>query len=120
MQMKRLQHVADTMCQVFCGWRLIESKPNLVNLGSGTLEINALTGQCLFQGKSIRQLRIAEEIRAWMQQDLATNNPNCAAHRRADSALERTRERDVLFGWKSSTHGENKSMYFGVLGPSYR
>jgi hypothetical protein len=63
---KRLQHVADTMCQMFCGWRLIESKPNLVNLGSGTLEIDAITGQCLFQGKSFEQLTIAEEIRAWL------------------------------------------------------
>jgi hypothetical protein len=52
---KGLQHVADTMCQMFCGWRLIESKPNLANLGSGTLEIDTITGQCLFQGKSIDQ-----------------------------------------------------------------
>jgi hypothetical protein len=54
---------------MFCGWRLIESKPNLVNLGSGTLEIDAITGQCLFQDKSIDQLKIAEEIRAWLRQD---------------------------------------------------
>jgi hypothetical protein len=70
---KRLQHVADTMCQLFCSCRLIESKPNLVNLGSGTLEINAITEQCLFQGESIDQLKIAEEIRGWLRQDLATN-----------------------------------------------
>jgi hypothetical protein len=50
---KRLQHVADTMCQMYCGWRLIESKPNLVNLGSGTLEIDAITGQSLFQGTRV-------------------------------------------------------------------
>jgi hypothetical protein len=58
---------------MFCGWRLIESKPNLVNLGSGTLEIDAITGQSLFQGKSIDQPKIAEKIRAWLRQDLATN-----------------------------------------------
>lgn len=73
MRRKRLQHVADTMCQMFCGWRLVESKPSLVNLGSGTLEIDAITGQCLFQGKNIGPLTIAEEIRAWLEQDLATN-----------------------------------------------
>jgi hypothetical protein len=44
-----------------------------VKLGSGTLEIDAMTGQCCFQGKIIGQLRIAEEIRLWLQQDLATN-----------------------------------------------
>ncbi len=79
MHRKRLQHVADTVCQMFCGWRLIESKPNLLRLGSGTLEIDAITGQCLFQGKTIGQLTIAEEIRAWLQQDLATNKIPIAA-----------------------------------------
>ena len=51
---------------------MIGSKPSIVNLGSGTLEIDAITGQCLFQGKNIGPLTIAEEIRAWMEQDLAT------------------------------------------------
>ena len=73
MHRKRLQHVADTMCQMLCGWRFNVSKPNLLNLGSGTLEIDAITGHCDFQGKRIGQLTIAEEIRAWLQQDLATN-----------------------------------------------
>ena len=67
------------MCQMFCGWRLIGSKPSLVNLGSGTLEIDAITGQCLFQGKAMGQLTIAEEIRTWLQQDLATNRIPIAA-----------------------------------------
>ena len=67
------------MCQMFCGWRLIESKPNLLKLGSGTLEIDAITGQCVFQGKTTGQLTIAEEIRAWLQQDLATNKIPIAA-----------------------------------------
>jgi hypothetical protein len=79
MRRKRLQHVADTMCQMFCGWRLIESKPNLLKLGSGTLEIDAVTGQCVFQGETTGQLTIAEEIRAWLQQDLATNKIPIAA-----------------------------------------
>jgi hypothetical protein len=61
------------MCQMFCGWRLIGSKPSLVKLGSGTLEIDATTGKCFFQRENIGQLTIAEEIRAWMQEDLATN-----------------------------------------------
>jgi hypothetical protein len=73
MRGKRLQNVADTMCQMFCGWRLIRSKPDLVNRGSGTLEIDGITGGCRFQGKAIEQLTIAEEIRAWLQQDLVTN-----------------------------------------------
>jgi hypothetical protein len=67
MRGKRFQHIADTMCQMFCGWRLVGSKPSLVNLGSGTLNMDAITGQYLFNGKKIAQLTIAEEIRAWIQ-----------------------------------------------------
>ena len=74
MRRKRLQHVADIICQMFCGWRLNASKPNLVDLGSGILQIDAMTGNCIFQGKQIDQLRIAEEIRAWMSDDLTANN----------------------------------------------
>ena len=80
---KRLQHVADTMCQMFCGWRLIGSKPNLVDLGSGTLEIDAITGECLFAGRIIEQLTIAEEIRAWVRDDLAANEIPVVALNRA-------------------------------------
>jgi hypothetical protein len=74
MRRERLQNISDTMCQMFCGWRLINSKPNLLTLGSGVLEIDAITGECLFQGKTLAQLTIAEEIRAWMHQELATND----------------------------------------------
>jgi hypothetical protein len=44
---------------MFCGRRLVGSKRMLVELGSGTLEIDA-------------QLPIAIELVGWMQQDLAT------------------------------------------------
>ena len=88
MRRKRLQNAADTMCQMFCGWRLIGSKPNLLKLGSGTLEIDAITGQCLFQGKTIGQLAIAEEIRAWLQQDVATKKIPIVALTRAHLAVK--------------------------------
>ena len=73
MRRKRLKNVADTLCQMFCGWRLVGSKRTLAELGSGTLEIDALTGQCQFQGKPILQLPIAMELAGWMKQDLATH-----------------------------------------------
>ena len=88
MRRKRLQRTADTMCQMFCGWRLIGSKPNLLKLGSGTLEIDALTGQCVFQGKATGQITIAEELRAWLQQDLLTNKIPIAALTGAQLAVK--------------------------------
>lgn len=43
MRRKRLQHAADTLCHMFCGWRLVNSYQELERLGSGTLLIDALT-----------------------------------------------------------------------------
>jgi len=45
-----------------------------VDLGSGTLQIDAMAGNCTFQGKQIDRLRIAEEIRTWIRDDLTANN----------------------------------------------
>jgi hypothetical protein len=88
MHRKRLQHAADTICQMFCGWRLIESKPSLLKLGSGTLEIDAITGQCRFEDKTTGQLNIAEEIRAWLRRDLESNEIPIAALTGARLAVE--------------------------------
>jgi hypothetical protein len=73
MRIKRLKHAADILCQMFCGWRLAMSKPELVGLGSGVLEIDALTGNCYFDGRTIAQLSIAAELREWLKEDLASN-----------------------------------------------
>lgn len=69
MRRKRLQNVADNLCHMFCGWRLNASKPLLVELGSGKLEIDALTGQCAFQKAAIR-LPIAQELHSWIHKEL--------------------------------------------------
>jgi hypothetical protein len=58
---------------MFCGWRLINSKPELVKLGSGTLSIDALTGNCYFNRQPIEQLSIAVELREWLKDELTTN-----------------------------------------------
>ena len=44
MRRKRLQHAADNLCQMFCGWQQASSKHRLVELGSGSLEIDVLSG----------------------------------------------------------------------------
>jgi hypothetical protein len=73
MRPKKLQGIANTICHVFCGWRLISSKPILVKLGSGILDIDALTGHCTFNDKRIEQLPIAEEIRFCFQHALSAS-----------------------------------------------
>jgi hypothetical protein len=71
MRRKRLQHVADNLCQMFCGWRQIFSKRRLVELGSGVLVLDVLHERCAFQGAPIEPLPILAELRAWMARDLA-------------------------------------------------
>jgi len=58
---------------MFCGWRLISSKPKLVKLGSGTLEINALNRDAAFSGREI-PLPIADEVSAWLQKELLAHH----------------------------------------------
>lgn len=83
MRRKRLQHAADTICHMFCGWRLINCKPQLVELGSGTIRIDVLSGNCSFDGRPISQLSIAEELRLWLLEDLEANKIPIAGLTRA-------------------------------------
>jgi hypothetical protein len=55
---------------MFCGWRLINSYRRLVTLGPGTLEIDALTAGCWFNGVSVEPLSIAWELHFWLKDDL--------------------------------------------------
>jgi hypothetical protein len=71
MRRKRLNHAADTFCQIFRGWRLSNSLHTLVKLGSGTLIINAKDGTCTIDGASIETLPIASEVNGWFTEDLA-------------------------------------------------
>jgi len=88
MRRKRLKHVADTLCQMFCGWRQIFSKPQLVQLGNGRLEIDALTGSCSFNGTPIDQVSVAIELRAWLEQDLMQHNIPKSALKEASVSAE--------------------------------
>jgi hypothetical protein len=68
---KRLQHAADMLCRMFCGWRLANSYRSLASHGTGTLRIDALTGSCAFEGVGIESLPIAEELQHWLRSELA-------------------------------------------------
>lgn len=74
MRRKRLKHVAFTLCEMFCGWRLINSYNAIAELGSGVLSINVPTAKCDFNGKEIKSIHIAGELQFWFQKELADNN----------------------------------------------
>ena len=74
MRRKRLNHAADTLCAIFCGWRLMNSYASLQVLGSGILHIDALTLLCKFNGIETEPLSIAHELNAWLLSDLRKHN----------------------------------------------
>jgi hypothetical protein len=80
----KLQNMTQTLCQMFCGWRLTSSKPRLVTLGSGILEIDVMTGQCAFEGEPIPQLPIATELQASLFHNLELEHVPAAAVTRAN------------------------------------
>src|ERR1700674_5758431 len=63
-----LKNAGDTLCHMFCGWRQVFSKSRLVELGSGTLEIDVLTSESVFGGNHIPTLPIASELQLSLQQ----------------------------------------------------
>jgi len=69
MRRKRLKHAADTLCHMFCGWRLANSYSDIEMLGSGTLSIDALTGDSTFNESPTGELNIAGELHAWLIED---------------------------------------------------
>src|SRR5436190_23049349 len=73
MRRKRLNHAAQQLGQMFCGWQLHPDKPRLEQLGSGTIEIDALSGQARFKGSSIASLAIAATLKQWLLEDLGRN-----------------------------------------------
>jgi hypothetical protein len=74
MKQRRLQHAADILCHMFCGWRLINCYAEMERLGSGELQVDALTADCVFNGIPIESLSIAHELQHWLLTDLAANN----------------------------------------------
>ena len=110
MRRKRLQHAADILCQMFCGWRLINSYRELERLGSGRWRINALTEQCLHNGIAVKSLTIAGELAAWLKEELAANNIDIAA------VHEATLEADVILGSVPRNDRRNKDVHYAPDG----
>ena len=73
---------------MFCGWRLVNSYPQLERLGSGTLIIDALSQACSFNGQTIEPLTIAGELAAWLREDLAAHHIDDSQLRQATLVAE--------------------------------
>ena len=74
MRRKRLQHHADTLCHIFCGWEIMVDWTNLTRLREGRLEIDLLEGTCRHNGYSIAPLEMNQILKNWFHKDLQENN----------------------------------------------
>jgi hypothetical protein len=73
---KVLQDYANTVCDMFVGWRLAVSGddiPRLIEIGSGDLELNLLDGAVVLNGSTPTELGIAREVVAWLQDRCAAD-----------------------------------------------
>jgi hypothetical protein len=107
MRHKRLQHVANTLCHMFCGWQLMFSYPMLEQLGSGTLRLNVLTEDCSFNDTPIPPLAIAGTLAAWLRQELMDNHIDIAA------LTEATLTAQLDIKRIESRHRQRNNQYFG-------
>ncbi|MFA5260882.1 MAG: hypothetical protein WC450_06615 [Candidatus Omnitrophota bacterium] len=74
MKRKRFNHQVETLCQIFCGWRLVNSHEALTKLGSGEIRIDLLKKQAFFNEQLLNEFNIAEEMYTWFYKDLSQHN----------------------------------------------
>jgi hypothetical protein len=67
---KILQDVANTLPQMFVGWRMVEDLETLAELPDGTLEIDVLTETVRHSSGLTPRLHIAGELAAWLRNRL--------------------------------------------------
>lgn len=69
-----LQQIANIVCYIFCGLKLMGSCRRLADLGSGTLAIDVISAGCRFNGRPIDALPIAVELRENLEHLLKRHN----------------------------------------------
>ncbi|MDJ1498543.1 hypothetical protein QNI19_36745 [Cytophagaceae bacterium DM2B3-1] len=72
MKKKRLQHQANVICEMFCGWRLEEDCQILLELGKGKLDCDILSQKAFCDGVA-SELQIVKAIYQWLQADWLQN-----------------------------------------------
>lgn len=88
MSIKRLNHHAQNLGQMFCGWQLMFDYKRLADLRNGTLAIDMLSGSCRHNGQKIDGLRIVKRLRNWMLRDLRDHKVDLQRVRRAELEVE--------------------------------
>lgn len=101
MKRQRLQHQADNLAQMACGWRVVGDLRRFAELQKGRIEINALTAEARFGGKPLGRLSLAEELAAWLAKDREQNGIPADYVSRAH----------VLLDFTTTTDAPGKALY---------
>jgi hypothetical protein len=67
---KVLQDFANTFCQQFLDLGSGHDVATFVRLGSGSYSMNLLTGECMQDGTLIPNLKVCQEYRRWLAEQL--------------------------------------------------
>lgn len=110
MKLKRLNHQAQNLGQMFCGWELMFDYKRLAELGSGILTLNILTKECQNNENSIPPLQIASTLNHRMTQDLAAHGIELEAIEVASLEVEFKTERHK--GQKGDTSWADPTPYY--------
>ena len=107
MRRKVIQHYADTICQMFCGWQLMGDFRRLEQLGNGRLSIDLLCGACIHNGKRVEQLSIARILQAWVYErcakDAVPTDALSQIHLEADLDVQQSeKQRDPSVRWPNA------------------
>jgi len=93
MRRKRLQHVAQNLGQMFCGWQLFQDWSRLSSLGAGIIEMDFRTGLCTHNGVTIPPLTMMEVLGHWLNDDLKSQGLSLESLETATLKVEFSTER---------------------------
>ena len=78
---------------MFCGHQLAADYERIAELGSGLIELDALTKECSHNGVGIVPLQIAEVLQEWLHRDLESNSIPVSNVEKANLQIEFDTER---------------------------
>jgi hypothetical protein len=88
MKQQRLQHQADILAHMACGWRVVNDLRQLAELGRGRIEMDALTGNAQFEDRPLSRFSLGKELAAWLARDGQDNGVPLEHIRRARVSLD--------------------------------
>ncbi|QNN22934.1 hypothetical protein HED60_11875 [Planctomycetales bacterium ZRK34] len=126
MRRKVLKDYANTVCQMFVGWRMGDDAQTLAQIGDGIVVIDLLAGTASLQNNTI-QLWIAGELQAWLRKQLQASRVDISQIKFAvlevtftSVPVPQKHRRGTTFDWKCrSVIATDEVEYVGTLAETH-